>query len=275
VLLHAAYLFFTANHPPMEKVIQTIVITAFLTLLIGFTLYMMFRYQQKQTRHLLERQQMLAQYKEELLRTQLEIQEYTFKNISEEIHDNIGQTLSLVKLNLGTIRSIEDQRLADSRDLLSKAIADLRTLSHGLLGEKVAETGLAAAIENELKLLQNSARFKISFHLTGQSVPTTPQKEMLLFRIVQEALHNAIKHSGGSEVSISLDYEPQHLLLTIRDNGKGFDSASLDPLKTGIGMKNMKNRAALAGATMRIESGMGKGTCLRLVIPLDIAAAAR
>jgi signal transduction histidine kinase len=255
----------------MISLTQIIVILLFIVMVIVFVISFIIMFQKRQSKYLLEKQLLQAQYEQELLRTQLDIQERTLKNISEEIHDNIGQALSLAKLNLSTVKDLQEQKFADARYLLAKAITDLRTLGRSLHGEKIAETGLAAAIENELTLLRNSGRFTTRFSVTGEPVSTPPQTEMVLFRIVQEALHNAIKHSTGNGVEVALDYTPGRLQLRIADDGMGFDPAALQSTQAGIGLKSMKNRAALAGASLSIHSQPGSGTEVALELPFTRA----
>ena len=207
---------------------------------------------------------MKSQFQQELLRTQIEIQEQTLKTISEEIHDNVGQVLSLAKLNLNTFTTVTDERtrikISDTKDLVAKAINDLRNLSRSLYGDKIAELGLPDAISNELRILENSGQYKTVLKITGESYKLDPQKQMVLFRIVQEAMNNSIKHAKAKNISVLLNYQPEMFTLTIEDDGAGFDMAALHSNQTGIGLKSMQNRAALIGAKFEIISSLGKGT---------------
>jgi len=118
---------------------------AFLVL-AGFVIFFLIMYMRRKTKNILEKQQMQSQFSQTLLQTQLEIQEQTLKNISQEIHDNIGQALSLAKLNLNTMPPINDealqQKILNSKELVSKAITDLRDLSRSLDTDYVQEMGL-------------------------------------------------------------------------------------------------------------------------------------
>ena len=211
---------------------------------------------------------MKTQFQQELLQTQLEIQEQTLQNISEEIHDNIGQVLSLVKLNLNTFpEHLEEpvqKKLQDTELLLSKAIDDLRDLSQSMNTDKISSLGLEAALEQQLKQLQKTGRFTTNLHVGGNRYALEPQKEMVLFRMVQESLNNAIKHSGAKNIDIELLYRPGSLLLQISDNGKGFNPETKHPSKTGLGLKNMQNRAALIGAVFSVHSAINNGTSINI-----------
>jgi two-component system, NarL family, sensor kinase len=199
-----------------------------------------------------------------ILQTQIEIQEQTLKTISQEIHDNIGQVLSLAKLNLGTLQYGEDEKLNDTKNLVSKAINDLRDLSRSLHGDKIAELGLQSAVENELKILQNTGQYHTTLQITGEPYKLEAQKEMVLFRIVQEAIHNAVKHAKAKNITVQLNYWPNAFVLIITDDGIGFDTADLQAVQTGIGLKSMQNRAALIGGQFTITAATGSGTKIKI-----------
>lgn len=210
-------------------------------------------------------------FKQQLLQTQIEIQEQTLKTISQEIHDNVGQVLSLAKLNLNTVGNITDNnmqfKINSTKDLVSKAINDLRDLSRSLHGEKIGEIGLQEAIANELRIIQNTGQFKTEINITGQHYKQNPQKEMVLFRIVQEALHNAVKHSNATHLKVLMNYNAGNFTLTISDDGNGFQPEQLQAAQTGIGLKSMQNRAALIGAEFSLHSSKNNGTSISIELP--------
>jgi two-component system, NarL family, sensor kinase len=218
-----------------------------------------------------EKKMMEEKFKQELLQTQLEIQEQTLKTISQEIHDNVGQVLSLAKLNLNTLNFSEGAdkqlKIENSISLVGKAINDLRDLSRSMNGDKIADLGLQEAIENELKIIQNTGQFTTNVTVAGTPYKLKPQNEMVIFRIVQESLNNILKHSKAQNILADIDYEPDIYKLFIRDDGEGFDSSSLKAGKTGIGLKNMESRAALIGAKFSIESAANKGTTVVIHLP--------
>ncbi|MEO6730533.1 MAG: sensor histidine kinase [Ferruginibacter sp.] len=203
-----------------------------------------------------------------ILQTQIEIQEQTLKNISQEIHDNIGQVLSLAKLNINTFAVNPDEatqiRVEDTKQLISKALRDLRDLSRSMHGDKIAELGLQQAIADELKLLQNTGKFLTNIVIAGSPYKMEQQNEMVIFRMLQEALNNAIKHSKAKNIEVNLQYDSEAFQLTIRDDGIGFDPSALQSAETGIGLKSMQNRAALIGAEFRLDSNTEQGTSIHI-----------
>ncbi len=235
-------------------------------LLLGvFILLLATLYSRKQQKNKLEKQSMQTQFQQELLQTQLEIQEQTLKTISEEIHDNIGQVLSLAKLNLNTLPNSTEPKIQDTKNLVSKAINDLRNLSHSLHGDIIAELGLQESIANELKIIESTRAFETELQITGTLFKLDPKKEMILFRIVQEALNNCIKYSRAQKLTVQLQYLPQLFILQIVDNGSGFDATQ----KIGIGLKSMLNRAQLIGGTFNLQSTEGKGTLVTIEVPTN------
>jgi two-component system, NarL family, sensor kinase len=248
-----------------ESLITFIILgTVILVIFIAFVILLSFLFTTKKNKLLKEKQLMQSQFSQALLQTQLEIQEQTLKTISQEIHDNIGQVLSLAKLNLATLQPGEDEKLNDTKNLVSKAINDLRDLSRSLHGDKIAELGLQNAVENELKILQNTRQYHTALQITGEPYKTEPQKEMVLFRIVQEAINNAIKHAKAKNITVQLNYWPNAFILIITDDGIGFNAADLQAVQTGIGLKSMQNRAALIGGQFTITAANGNGTQIKI-----------
>jgi two-component system, NarL family, sensor kinase len=238
-------------------------------LLLGiFILTLTWLYAKRQHRNKNEKIMMQSQYQQQLLQTQIEIQEQTLKTISQEIHDNIGQVLSLAKLNLNTFENVESTtnqtKINDTKQLVSKAINDLRDLSRSMHGDKIAELGLQESIANELKILENTGQFKTNLKVTGSTYKLEPQKEMVLFRIAQESLNNIVKHAKAKNINVELHYGIDVFALCIADDGVGFAINTLTSTQTGIGLKSMQNRAALIGATFAIESTMQSGTTIKI-----------
>jgi two-component system, NarL family, sensor kinase len=252
--------------------IRTLVIAlTSLFLLLGlFVLIFFWAY--KKNQNLKEKQ--IEKLNKEILKTQLEIQEQTLKNISQEIHDNVGQVLSLAKLNLNTMDIAKTEQLQGKIDntlsQVSKAINDLRDLSKSFNTDNITAIGLVRAIENELEMIKKTDFLKTEFENTGLRKKLEPQKELILFRIVQEALHNIIKHAVAKTVKVSVAYTEKELELQIEDDGHGFD---LSPLNQegetgfGLGLRNMQNRAKLIGAEFSMSSNTGEGTLVKIVLP--------
>lgn len=243
----------------------TILVIFLVAGIVGF----LFTFTKRSWKHQLEKEQLQTQFTQALLQTQLEIQEQTFKNISEEIHDNVGQVLSLAKLNLNTLGFEDNEKIIDTKNLISKAIADLRNLSHSMHSDRIAQLGLQQSIADELKLISNTGQFITDLKITGTTYSILPQKEMVLFRIIQEGLHNAVKHSKANSINVLLQYDPALFMLTVVDDGVGFDNEKLEAASAGIGFNSMKNRAKLIGGELALLSTINGGTNITVQLPKE------
>ncbi len=245
-------------------------------LLVGFIVTILFLYQRRQQRQEQEMARIKDMYEREALRSQLEIQENTFKTIAQELHDNIGQMLSVAKLSLSALPVEKDHAafdmLKNSQEVLNKAIVDLSHLTKGLHTDRIAQVGLAESIMFEVYAIRKAGLVNARFHLDGVEEEFSEQKAIFLFRIFQEAVNNILKHSKATEIMVDMKYKPDGFILEIKDNGVGFDVAQKQQAATsysGVGLKSMFNRAKLIGADISINSEYGKGTIILIELPLQ------
>jgi two-component system, NarL family, sensor kinase len=251
--------------------IAIILIIGTLTLLVFvlFLVLIVIEYRKRQVRHITEKLELKHQYQNEVMQTQLEVQEQSFKYISEELHDNIAQTLSLVRLKLyRTADKATDQVLKQnvegSNELLGNVLDGLRNLSHVLNGSLVSKLGLQESLEKELSYVRDVNEMQADMSIIGTVYELPAEKRLLVFRIVQEAINNAIKHGKARRLNIILVYQTYQLTLKIEDNGRGFDTSKINDSK-GLGLQNIYVRAKLLGS-VDIQSEEGKGTFITLNI---------
>jgi signal transduction histidine kinase len=253
---------------------KELILIATLIFLIAptFILIYILVYNQRKKRHIEEKQNLQSTFRQELLKTQVEVQEQTLRNISREIHDNISQVLSFIKLNLAMIDQGDEHtkaKINESRELVAQVINDLRNLSKSLSFEHIAELGLVKTIEMETDRINNSGLLKTSLVIEGDSYSLGEQRELVLFRIFQETLNNTLKHAHAKHLKISLQYSELIFNLTIEDDGIGFSFSELDN-NHGSGLKNMQSRAALIGAVANFNSWPGKGCSIKVYLnPLE------
>jgi two-component system NarL family sensor kinase len=250
--------------------------TLLLLLLLCFIISFLFIYKTRQERHKREVQEIKKQYDQEILKTELEIKEQTLKNISEEIHDNVGQVLSLAVLNLSALELNDPGKAAQKIDhitnLVGKAVADLRNLSKTMDASNIAQVGLAAIIRFELDMLEKTGIYKTSLTLAGNEKRLAPSREIVIYRIVQESLNNIIKHAQALTVQIALTWSETGLHIEITDDGRGFDIANANHgniYHHGAGLKNMTNRATLIGGELTIKTVPSQGTTIALTVPYN------
>ena len=259
------------RNPSTESLIFFIVVcTLLIVLLISFVTYIVYRYQQKQNAYFKDLQELKVAHENEMLQSQVEIQEQTFENISREIHDNIGQKLTLAKLHLNTL-NLNDagkaaNQLDDSVAMISEAINDLSDISRSMSSEIILNNGFIKGLEFEVAQLNKSSLYKIALTVNGEPVFLEAQKELILFRIVQEALNNIMKHAIASVIDISLHYNKELVELNIDDNGKGFING--EDCRKGTGIANMKRRAEWLKGKCIVNSFPGIGTKIKIEMPI-------
>ncbi|RVU01427.1 sensor histidine kinase [Mucilaginibacter limnophilus] len=252
-----------------QEVISLIIAGTIMLLLLGiFIIGFLFFYQKKHNSYISEKAQIQSQFDQELLKAQIEIQEQTLSHISREIHDNIGQVLSFVKLSLASAKTMDEkknhEKIDETRELISQAITDLRDLSKSLSYERIKMIGLPEAIKAEVDRVTKSGLLNTTLYVSEEHYPLGVQRELVLFRIFQEALNNTLKYAHARNLHISLNYTANLFTLTIEDDGKGFSVADKMNEHSGAGLKNMENRAALIGGSAIINSELGKGCNIKI-----------
>lgn len=246
--------------------------TLLFTLFAVFTILYIALQKKKQYHHHLEKQEMEHHFSTQLMQSRLEVQEQTLKNMSAEMHDNIAQMLGAVKLQLHMLAAgaaDEEQRALanEGASTMRDAIRDVRSMSHLMNGTYVLRKGLKESIEKDLDRIVAAHRIKCNFTLSGPEQELGEDRELMLFRIIQESVANAVKHGQPLQISVSLNYRPGLLRVLIEDNGKGFDTNRVNP-ESGMGMMNIEERARLLGGDVSISSQINKGTSVQLDIPL-------
>jgi two-component system, NarL family, sensor kinase len=250
-----------------------IISTLFFFLLIYSFYIFLKKYDKKSREYLAELDRIRFENEKHLLFTQIEIQEQTFQNISREIHDNIGQKLSLAKLHLNTFAETPwgNTKINDTLQLISEVINDLSDISRGLSSDIILDNGLVKALEIEVAQLQKLGKYTINFSVKGDYTFLEDQTELVLFRIVQEAINNFLKHAESSTIDITLKFENYRLYLKIQDYGKGFNVSEKLNIrnKSGAGLKNIIKRAAMIGGHIQIQSKIDEGTLIKVQVPYN------
>jgi len=236
------------------------------SIIVGLIIY---KYQKRKFKFIQGINDIKNKHENEILQSQLEIQEQTFSNISREIHDNIGQKLTLVKLRLNTLRVGNEEargNIDESVRILGEVISDLSDLSRSMSSEMIMQNGLFRAVEFEVSQLSKSGIFDIGLEVKGDPVFLDVKKELSLFRIIQESLNNIIKHSKATVIRFSLHYGEDLLQIIISDNGQGFDIESVG--NSGSGLRHMRRRTEIMEGSFLLESNAENGTVINIKIPI-------
>lgn len=211
-----------------------------------------------------------SDFHENMLITRIEIQEQTFNQISREIHDHIGQRLTLARLYVNELAPKIDgpelEILYESSSMIEEAIRDLKSLSRSLTANIIQTEGLIPALQLEINRVKKITQTAIELQIIhDEKIPFMhEEKELIIYRIIQESLQNIIRHADASHVLISFIFKNNLLELTIQDNGKGFNQDDFQRNRSSIssGLSNLKKRAEMLNGEFNINSSLGTGTTL-------------
>jgi signal transduction histidine kinase len=196
-------------------------------------------------------------------------QEKEKEAIGKELHDNINQILASVKLYLDTATRNEEMReelIQKSRQNVNLAIDQIRKLSHSLIAPSLTDLSLKDAVAEMVNELNLIGKFKVSLDAEEFNEKLLDDnKKLMLYRIIQEQVNNIIKHAKANHVNITFKSLPSMLVLTINDDGVGFDPAERSK---GIGLRNIENRISYYSGNLDIHSAPGKGTSMMVYLPL-------
>jgi two-component system sensor histidine kinase UhpB len=211
-----------------------------------------------------------------LARSALRVQEDERRRIARELHDGIGQNLTAIKHQLAMLHAqlqgrsdAGAERIGACIELCAQTLEDTRQLSRLLRPQVLDDLGLGAALHWLARTLEGDGRLQVAVHL--EDVPALdPEIQTLLFRVTQEALANVVKHADASDALVRLALRGGRVWLTVWDNGAGFDVAAAETAAQhgrGSGLAGMRERLALYGGALRIDSGAESGTWLRASVP--------
>jgi signal transduction histidine kinase len=249
-----------------ETIVLIVYVIAIIFGLLLFVIWIFIAFQKRKNKLLVEQIEAEKRYERELATSQLEIQEQTFKNIGWELHDNVGQLLSVLSIQLNMMllkapRTIQKQ-LKDTSDVLGNTIQEVRNLSKTLNNEVVNKNGLIRSLEIEVERFNRLKYLKASFEVNGKITCISAAHEILIFRIYQEFLANVMKHSKAKNLSVTLNFNANDLEIIAEDNGVGFDTFQ----KTeSSGLQTIKGRATLLNAKYSLTSIIDNGTKLVLL----------
>lgn len=256
-----------------EQITTTILAVIFVLLFFGVLFIFMLSYiHYRRRQNAREKKAMQDQFDQQLMQTRLEIQEQTFRYLSEEIHDHVGQLLSLAKIQLSSVRDTEPVDHGLIKDVyanVTRALQDLRSLAKGLHAGHIRHFSIREAVDEEVQRIRKAGGLKVSVTSEGEEKKIKEEKQLILFRIIQECLQNCLKHAAASNINIGFTWYPEQLRVRVRDDGQGFDTENAAALAGGLGLENIRNRAQLSGGSSVIHSQPGEGTTVTVQIPYE------
>lgn len=216
-----------------------------------------------------------ARQLKEMSKRVLDAQEAERRRVARELHDELGQSLTAIKINLQSSVRFKDRPSDDlnqeNLEIVEQALQQVRRLSTALRPSVLDDLGLVPALRGLCEQTAQRSSFAVHFHCNLPAARLGPEVETACFRIVQESLTNVTRHAHATRVDIELSSESDHLVLLIRDNGVGFDVPEMRARALGgasMGVLSMQERALLLGGELSIESRPGHGTSLRLRCPM-------
>ena len=215
----------------------------------------------------------LMKQQEIAVKAVIEAEENERQRIAKDLHDGVGQMMSAAKMNLSAFESEinfssdeQKQSLEKVIRLVDESCKEVRTVSHIMMPNALLKNSLAAAIHDFVNKLNNK-NLRAHVHTEGLDERMDSNIETVLYRVIQECVHNAIKHAGATTLDISLIRDKEGISGTIEDNGKGFDTTGKENFE-GIGLKNITTRIEYLKGTVDFDSAPGRGTVVAFHVPL-------
>ncbi|MBO0934917.1 ATP-binding protein [Fibrella sp. HMF5335] len=245
-------------------------------LLCAFIIILLLFFKQRQRQNLTEKADIHTAYEQAILQAQLETQNQMLQHVAEELHDHVGQMLAVVVLYLNVLHEETSEtpyreRVAKLLTHTTMLVNDVRGLSKSLSTDTIARFGLVACLTLEIERINRADRAEqATLQVLGEPYQLGEQTEIVLLRMVQEALNNALKYAYDAAITLTLDYQPDALMLTVADEGPGFSMSEVDarPLTgSGQGLHNLRRRATLLGGTCTWQTAPQQGTRVTLWIP--------
>jgi signal transduction histidine kinase len=234
----------------------------FLVFLLGLIIIFLFLFFQKKKNFLIQKQfEEKKKFDKEINNLQIEIREETLRNISWELHDNIGQMLTLAKIQLQSVEN--NDKISEVKDSIGNILNEVRALSKTINPEFIKQINLLEATKLEVDRFNRLNYIKSKLKVQGHIYQIPNNVEIVIFRILQEFFSNTIKHSQASNLDIEIFFNELELKILAKENGKGFDVENVN--NSGIGILNIKKRAKLIGAEIELKSKINEGTELIII----------
>jgi signal transduction histidine kinase len=236
-----------------------------LLFIVGIVLFVR-QYRRKKIQYEMEKNKVEEQHRIDLLNIQLESQQQIMQHIGQEIHDNVGQKLTLASLYTKHLAHGESDPLLIEKataigSIIDNSLDELRQLSKSLVDPHFTSANILSLLNEEAAKINNSNICRISIQTDLEAIALAPGDKSILFRLLQEFIQNSLKHAGCRHIAISFEKQDSGIVIQASDDGKGFN---IDTSSNGIGLYNMKRRASQLNAEYTLTSHPGIGTFLSL-----------
>lgn len=211
---------------------------------------------------------MQKEFQQQLMQSQIEVQEQTFITLSQELHDNVGQLLGSAKMLIGiTGRNLPQvpDTLKTADETIAKAIADLRSLSKSMNKEWLHHFSLVENLEAESQRINAAREVQVNVMADTRKLLLENDRQVMLFRIIQEAMQNSMRHGKAQHIRIQIETINDMIEVKVADDGIGFDTAN--PSLTGVGIIHLQQRTRLLNGEIEWQSKPGAGTVVAIRVP--------
>ncbi|WP_109698924.1 sensor histidine kinase [Chitinophaga deserti] len=236
----------------------TVFLSSLLAVIIAFFITSIIRYHRRYVR--MQRERITAEVR---------LLENERKRIASDLHDSLGPLLSSVKLSISSVE-VNDPRdqqvIQKSSRHIDEIITSMRQISYDLLPTALERKGLVEAIKEFIRHLGREEELEVRVY-TMNPIEPHPEQDIHLFRIMQEIIHNTLKHANASRLDIGLRKDNDELLLLVQDNGQGFSVEKAREHSRGLGLKSLEARTDILGGTITIRSAVGEGTRYYIRVP--------
>lgn len=236
-----------------------IITTLIIVVIVVFLIILFTVFQRRKNKLLQERNSIKKQFEREIAETQIEIREETLRNISWELHDNIGQLLTLAKIQL---QHASPDNMGEITETITKSLTEIRALSKSINPEFINNIKFIDALQLEIERFNRLNYINARLTILGEIKEINQKHGIIIFRVLQEFFSNTIKHSKATNLDVVLEYRNNVLDIVAKDNGVGFEVEKVT-LK-GIGLQNIKARIKLIKAKATLKSEPKKGTTLTI-----------
>jgi two-component system, NarL family, sensor kinase len=248
--------------------------TVGMLVLAGTIILFVVFYQKRMIKEQMKRQVLEFEYQQKMLQAELESQESERRRLAADLHDSIGGMLSTIRVGISTMaRALPDPQSVDqTKQMLDDTITSVRRISRDLMPSTLEKFGLTHALKELCERFQAASKISIDFIQEGENLSLDKTRELMIFRIVQELLNNAIKHSQAQQITVKINAGAR-LTVVVEDNGVGYDPDVFrkDAQKSGrgLGLFNIENRARLLGAKLEFVKDVSPGSRTVITLPLS------